>query len=477
MEHLICGIEAGSPAERAGIEAGDVLLTANGEVIRDVFDFRTQTEEARVELLLRRKSGAEEAVTIEKDFYEDLGLIFENDLMSDYQSCSNKCIFCFIDQMPPGMRETLYFKDDDSRLSFLQGNYITMTNLRQEDVDRIIRYRLEPMNISVHATDPELRCRMLKNRFAGNVLSYLQDFHRAGLHMNGQIVMCKGFNDGEQLERTIRDLYEFAPVMQSLSVVPVGLTRYREGLEPLEPIGQEDALRTIEIIERWQKKAFQEKRTHFVHASDEFYITAGLPFPEEERYDGYLQIENGVGMARSLLTEAEEEIRKELKNKTIDRSKGGKRKYGKKSADAPVKSEKTVFATGLLAAPILRQVAEMASEKLTKRVNTVYEIRNDFFGEKVTVAGLVTGQDLLSELRGKDLGDLLLIPSCMLRSGERVFLDDLTIDEISAELKVRVEALKPDGSSLVRAMTGSLTEADLTTAHGKYEPDTQRRNI
>jgi len=471
MEHRIFDIEAGSQAARAGIEAGDVLLSANGEEIRDVFDFRTLTEEAHVVLRIRKRSGEEETVTVDKPLYEDLGLIFENDLMSDYQSCTNKCIFCFIDQMPPNMRDTLYFKDDDSRLSYLQGNYITMTNLKREDVDRIIRYRLEPLNISVHTTEPELRCRMLKNRFAGNVLSYLQDLYRAGLHMNGQIVMCKGFNDGEQLERTIRDLYELAPLMESLSVVPVGLTRYREGLEPLEPIAPEDARRTIEIIERWQEKAFSEKKLHFVHASDEFYITAGLPFPEEERYDGYLQIENGVGMARSLLTEAEEEIRRELKNKAIDRTKGGKRKYGKKSGDAPVKSEKTVFATGLLAAPILRQVAEMAAEKLTRRVNTVYEIRNDFFGENVTVAGLVTGRDLLSQLRGQELGDLLLIPSCMLRSGERVFLDDLTIDEISDGLGVRVEALRSGGDALVRAMSGSLTEADLTTAHGKYEPD------
>ena len=448
MEHRIVAVDPGSIAEEMGIEAGDVLVAADGMDVEDVFDWRAVQLDETVTLLIRKPDGEEWELEIEKDEDEELGLVFENDLMSDYRSCSNQCIFCFIDQMPPGMRPTLYFKDDDSRLSFLQGNYITLTNMKQHDVDRIIHHRLEPMNISVHTTNPELRCEMLHNRFAGKVLKYLDDFYAAGLTMNAQIVLCKGYNDGAELERTLSDLYRYVPVLESLSVVPVGLTKYRENLTPLSPFTKEDAREVISTVERWQKKAFREKGLHYVHASDELYITAGLPFPEEARYDGYLQIENGVGMARSLLTDALKAVHRQKKD-------GEKKRY--------------LFVTGVLAKPLLEAVSEMVSEKFPGHENRIIAIRNDFFGETVTVSGLVTGQDVIKQLRGMDLGDGLLLPNCMFRSGEEVFLDDVTRTDVERELGTKVYILKNTAEATVHAMTGRLTTADLDLTHGKYE--------
>lgn len=448
MEHRIVGVEPDSIAEELEIEAGDVLVKVNGEDIEDVFDFRQLTEEAEVLLVVRKKDGEEWEIEIEKDEYEDLGLIFESDLMSDYRRCSNACIFCFIDQMPPNMRETLYFKDDDSRLSFLQGNYITLTNMKQKEIDRIIHHRLEPMNISVHTTDPELRCMMLKNRFAGEVLSYLDDFYNAGLYMNGQIVLCKGINDKEHLEKTLSDLYRYLPYMQSLSVVPAGTTKFRDGLYPLEPLTKEDALETIAIVEKWQKIAYDEYGIHYVHASDELYIMAGLDFPEEDRYDGYLQLENGVGMARLLFTEAENVLDETEQDGT---------------------HEKRTFATGMLAEPLLKRVAEMTERKFPGHENRVIGIENDFFGRSITVAGLVTGTDLIKQLKGKDLGSVLYLPSCMFKSGEEVFLDDLTRTDLENELHTPVVIIQGGGASLVHAMTGNLQEEDVDRTHGEYE--------
>lgn len=441
-------MEPGSIAEELEIEAGDVLLKVNGEEIEDVFDFRQLTEEAEVLLLVRKENGEEWELEIEKDEYEDLGIIFENDLMSDYRRCSNACVFCFIDQMPPNMRETLYFKDDDSRLSFLQGNYITLTNMKQKEIDRIIHHRLEPMNVSVHTTNPRLRCAMLKNRFAGDVLRYLDDFYNAGLHMNGQIVLCKGMNDKEELDRTLSDLFKYAPYMQSLSVVPAGVTKYRDGLDKLEPLTKEDALETIAIVEKWQKIAYDKYEMHFVHASDELYIMAGLDFPEEERYDGYLQLENGVGMARLLFTEVEET----LKNTSFCKKQAGRS-----------------FATGMLAYPMIQKVADMVAEKFPEQDNRVFGIENDFFGRTITVAGLVTGTDLKAQLKGKDLGEVLYLPSCMFKSGEEVFLDDVTRTELEKELHTPVVIIRGGGTSLVHAMTGDLTEEDIDRTHGEYE--------
>ena len=448
MEHRVAAVLQGSVGEELGIEKGDVLVSVNGEPVEDVFDWRALIEEESFVLLIRKPSGEEWEIEVELDEDEEMGLVFENDLMSNYRSCSNRCIFCFIDQMPKGLRKTLYFKDDDSRLSFLQGNYITLTNMRDKEIQRIIRYRMEPMNISVHTTDPALRVRMLGNRRAGEVLRYLEELYEAGITMNGQIVLCKGWNDGEALDRTLQDLLRYAPVMQSVSVVPVGLTKYREGLTELEPFTKEDAEKVILQVEAVQKEALRKCGLHFVHASDEFYITAGRDFPEEKEYDGYPQLYNGVGMARLLLTEALEEVHRLRKDGT---------------------KRKRVFATGMAAAPLLRKVRAMVDEKFPGHDNDVRAIRNDFFGEHVTVAGLVTGQDLLKQLDGLDPESTLFLPNCMLRSGEEVFLDDVTRTQLEKTLGVKTVILQGGGAALVRAMCGKLKKDDMDLSHGAYE--------
>ena len=305
-KHIIKTIEPGSIAEELELEPGDELLRVNGEIIEDVFDYHFQTNDTYLELTIRKKDGEEWDLEIEKEYDEEIGITFENEFMDQYRSCSNNCIFCFIDQMPPGMRETLYFKDDDSRLSFLQGNYITLTNMSDKDVERIVRYRLEPINISFQTTNPELRCKMLHNRFAGEALKKVDILYQGGIEMNGQIVLCRGVNDGEELERSIRDLTQYLPLLRSVSVVPVGLSKYRDGLYPLEPFTKEEAKEVIRTIEKWQKKVYAEYGIHFIHAGDEWYLLAEEEVPEEERYDGYLQLENGVGMLRLLFNEFEE---------------------------------------------------------------------------------------------------------------------------------------------------------------------------
>ena len=293
-EHIVKEVELGSIAEEMGIEPGDKLLSINDNEIEDVFDYHYLVNDEEIVLLIQKPDGEEWELEIEKDYEEDLGIIFEQGLMDEYRSCRNKCIFCFIDQMPKGMRDTLYFKDDDSRLSFLQGNYITLTNMSDHDIDRIVKYHLEPINISFQTMNPELRCKMLHNRFAGEALKKVDKFYEGGIQMNGQIVLCKGINDGEELERSIRDLSKYLPLLQSVSVVPVGLTKFRDGLYPLEPFTSDDAREVIRIIEKWQKVFYEEYGLHFIHAGDEWYLNAGLELPEESRYDGYLKWRGNV---------------------------------------------------------------------------------------------------------------------------------------------------------------------------------------
>ena len=331
--HKIGAVDPGSIAEALELEPGDCVLSIDGHELEDIFDYEYYINSEAIVMEVRKADGEEWELEIENG-YEDLGITFENGLMSEYRSCRNKCVFCFIDQMPPGMRETLYFKDDDTRLSFLQGNYVTLTNLSDYDVERIIKFKLAPINISVQTTNPELRCEMLHNRFAGQALKRIDELYEAGVPMNGQIVLCKGLNDGEELERTIRDLSKYLPYMESVSVVPVGLSKFRDGLYPLKPIEREDAAKTIDLIERWQKKLYEEHGTHFIHASDEFYILAGRPLPEEERYDGYIQLENGVGMLR-LLEEEVESALQELQGDGLE--------------------EEISIATGQLAAPFIER--------------------------------------------------------------------------------------------------------------------------
>ena len=432
-KHKISRIEPGSIADELGIEPGDLLLTVNDSVIEDVFDYHFLIHDEELVLLIEKLDGEEWELEIEKDYDEDLGMEFEQGLMDEYRSCRNKCMFCFIDQMPEGMRETLYFKDDDSRLSFLQGNYVTLTNMSEHDIDRIIRYHLEPINISFHTTNPELRCKMLHNRFAGEALKKVDRLYEAGIEMNGQIVLCKGINDGEELERSIRDMSRYLPYLRSVSVVPVGLTRYREGLYPLKSFTKEEAKGVLEIIHRWQKKLFKEHGIHFIHAGDEWYLLAEEEIPEEERYDGYLQLENGVGMIRLLREECKEAFQ---------------------ALPGDEKSRRVSMATGLLAYPELCRIADMLKEKYPETKVQIYPVRNDFFGEKITVSGLITGGDLIRQLKDKDLGERLLLPCNMFRSEEDVFLDDVTLAEVEEALQVRADIVKSSGQDLIDAILG-----------------------
>lgn len=435
--HTIKSVDPGSIADELGLEPGDRLLSIDGHELEDIFDYEYYIENESIMVVIAKKNGEEWELDIEND-YQDLGLTFENGLMSDYKSCHNKCVFCFIDQMPKGMRETLYFKDDDSRLSFLQGNYVTLTNMKDKDIERIIKFKLAPINISVQTTNPELRCKMLHNRFAGEALKKIDRLYEAGTPMNGQVVMCKNLNDGDELDRTIRDLTKYIPCMESVSVVPVGLSKYRDGLYPLEPITAEDAAKTIDIIEKWQKKVYAEHGIHFIHASDEFYILAGRELPEEERYDGYIQLENGVGMIRLLTTEVHE---------ALDELEGDEEK------------EELSIATGKLAAVYLAGFLEEIKKKFPNRKLHLYPIRNDFFGEMITVAGLITGQDLIAQLKDKPLGSRLLLPECMFRSGEEVFLDDITRQEVENALQVPVNIVKSSGQDFVNAVLHASEES------------------
>ncbi len=459
--HRIKTVEEDSIAWEMGVEPGMTLVSVNGHEIEDVFDYQYLMQDAHVDVLIREENGEETLLEIDKEEGEEFGVAFDSSLMDEYRSCRNHCIFCFIDQMPPGMRETLYFKDDDSRLSFLQGNYVTLTNMTDRDIDRIIRFRMEPINISVQTTNPALRVKMLHNRFAGDIFPKMRRLRDAGIAMNGQIVLCRGWNDGEELERTIRDLTEYLPAMQSVSVVPVGLTRFREGLVPLEPFTKEDAGQVIDVIEKWQKIVMEKlSKTyvpepfetepdlmrgaprHFVHASDEWYILAGRELPEEERYDGYIQYENGVGMIRFLETEAEKAIGKY----SAMRDRG--------EIAVPGEAYPVTVVSGMLAASYIRRIADRTAKVFPGASADVRAIRNDFFGERITVSGLITGGDLIAQLREVPLGERLLIPVNMLRRGEDVFLDDVTVGDVERELRTTVRVVWDGGEDLIRAMLG-----------------------
>lgn len=430
-EHIISKVLPGSIAEELEIEPGDRLLSINGNEIEDVFDYRFLVNDEYLELLVQKSNGEEWELEIEKDYNEELGIEFENGLMDEYRSCHNKCIFCFIDQMPKGMRETLYFKDDDSRLSFLQGNYVTLTNMSEHDIDRIIRYHLEPINVSFQTMNPELRCKMLHNRFAGEALKKVDKLYEAGIEMNGQIVLCKGVNDGKELEYSIQKMSEYIPYLKSVSVVPVGLSKYRDGLYPLEPFTKEDAIEVLAMIHEWQDKLYKEHGTHFIHAGDEWYLLAGMPLPEEDNYDGYLQYENGVGMVRYLQDVFEEEL-------------------AELSGDDRVKECSTIC--GMLIGDIMKELMKKVEQKFPNIKIHVYPIVNEFFGEKITVSGLLTGQDIMKQLNGKPLGEVLYLPENMLRMGEPVFLDDVTVEEMENTLQVPLHIVKSSGQGLVQEM-------------------------
>ena len=433
---MIQSVAVGSRAHKAGVLAGDKLCAINGRAINDVLDYRFFLADTTVCLELER-DGQPMDVTIRKQEYDDIGLDFDTPLMDRKHSCENKCIFCFIDQLPKGMRSTLYFKDDDSRLSFLHGNFITMTNLRDSDIDRIVEMHISPVNVSVHTTNPELRVRMMHNKRAGEVLDYLPRLAAAGISLRGQIVLCRGINDGEELTRSMTDLAKLYPAMESVSIVPAGLTRFREKLFPLEPYTAEEAGQIIDQVEAFAKDCLDRHGTRLFFCADELYLKAGRPLPADEDYEDYAQIENGVGMLTSLLSEFDREMA-----------------FLDEYMEGYHTPRRVSIATGVAAYPTIRTIASRLEAAVEGLEIHVYEIKNYFFGESITVAGLLTGQDIAAQLEGKDLGDELLFPENALRAGETVFLDDMTADELSARLGVPARPGSGDGAALISQLLG-----------------------
>ncbi len=426
----ITGVLPHSRAARAGIRAGDILLEINSHAINDVLDYRFRLAEDVVVLKLHRGPELLD-VKIKKDTYDDIGLEFGTPLMDKKHRCENGCIFCFIDQNPKGMRETIYFKDDDCRLSFLHGNYITLTNLHDEDIDRIIEMHISPVNVSVHATNPELRVKMMKNKRAGDVLRYLRRLADAGIRLRGQIVLCRGINDGDELTRSMTDLSEYYPALDSVSVVPAGLTAHREGLYHLEPFTPDECAAVIEQIEAFN--ATLEERLFF--ASDEFYIKCGRPLPEEEYYGDYLQIENGVGMLTSFGTEFDSIM------KTLD-------------DDEKLSKREISVATGEAAYDFMTKLVEKLTAECPNLTCHVYPVKNNFFGGEVTVTGLLTGTDLAEQLTGKNLGETLYLSRTTLRAEGDLFLCGMSPEELSEKLGVNIEFIENDGSEFCLKLLG-----------------------
>ncbi len=432
MAAKITGVMPDSLGEELGLKPGDMLLSMNGKQVRDVIDFMYYQASAELSLLVEI-DGEEVLFEIEKEPEEPLGIDFEDYLMDRQRSCKNKCIFCFIDQLPKGLRETLYFKDDDARLSFLMGNYITLTNLTDEDLERIVAMRISPINISVHTTDPVLRVKMMANPNAAKINEILHKFYNAGIEMNCQIVLCKGVNDGEYLEKSLRDLAALAPYVRSTSVVPVGISRHREGLYPLESFEKEDAEQIIDMIERIGEEQRQINGVRGCYPSDEFYVLARRPVPPEEFYDGYPQIENGVGLMRSLQQELEDALASE------------------NGDDMP---REVGIITGVLAADYMENLLEMVCKKFTELHYEIFPIVNHFFGEKITVSGLVTGTDIVEQLKDSKLPERLLIPGSMLRAEQDLFLDSVSLCEVATILDRPITATMNDGADLLDKVLG-----------------------
>ncbi len=429
-------VEPDSLAAEAGIEAGDRLLTINGGDFRDILEYRYLMSEYEITLEVEKKDGSIEVITIENN-YEDIGVEFGEELIDTAQSCTNKCIFCFIDQLPEGMRETVYFKDDDTRLSFLQGNYVTLTNMTDEEIDRLIAMRVSPINVSVHATNPELRCMMLNNRFAGKCYDIMKKFAANEIYMNCQIVLCPGINDGAELERSLSDMAALYPYVNSISAVPVGLTRYRDGLYPIKPYDADMSRGVVEQVEKIQADFLKKLGTRLVYLSDEFYLNAGLPIPDADAYEGFPQIENGVGLVASMKEEFDSAV-KLIKSKPRKRS--------------------AAIATGELAAPFVKSLADEIAKRAEGVEIAVYPIKNNFFGGGVNVAGLLCGCDIIEQLKDKPKADVLLIPQSMLRDSDDVFLDDTTVADVENALGMSVVPVINDGYEFVEKILGEELE-------------------
>lgn len=429
FQNKITEVAEGSIAEELGIEPGDVLIRVNGEKIEDIMEYDYLTAEDYVELEIQSQEGEVIIFEIDKEVDEEIGILFSNPIIDSVKTCRNNCVFCFIDQLPDGMRDTLYIKDDDSRLSFLQGNFITMTNMGEKEIEKMIRYRISPVNISVHTTNPLLRQKMLGNRFAGDIFPKIKRLQEGNIQMNGQIVLVPGVNDGHELEKTISDLASAYPAMNSLAVVPIGITKYRQGLCPVDTFDKQGANRVIDQVCAMQEIFMTTLGTRFVFLSDEFYVMAERDRPKEEDYEGYIQLENGVG----LLTKMEREFTIFLEQVT------------------PRKIEKQVsIATGSSAYRFICGLADQLMNKFAGLTIRVYAIENRFFGKTITVAGLLTAQDLISQLEGCELGEELFIPRVMMKADEDIFLDDMTLEEFADCVKTKVTLMPVDGEQFIR---------------------------
>ncbi len=439
-------VEPKSLADRAGIRAGDSLVSINGHEITDVLDYRFFETEEKLSLLLFREEK-QYLTEIRKPQYDPIGLSFETYLMDRQHSCRNKCIFCFIDQLPSGMRETLYFKDDDDRLSFLFGNYITLTNIDDREIDRILQMHISPVNVSVHTMDPELRCKMMNNRFAGESLRHLYRLSEGGIKLNCQIVLCPGINDGPALEFSLQKLFELGEGLLSVACVPVGVTRYREGLYPLTVYTRETAAQTLDILERWGEKFLRERGSRTVYPSDEFYLKARRPIPPLEFYEDFPQIENGVGMLRDLQDEFDWAL--------------------EEMGALPDAPRKVTIPTGEAAFDFLDSLLDGLRGKCHNLTVDLISVKNEFFGGNINVTGLLTGQDILNALRSRPLGDAVLIADSMLKSGEDIFLDDMTLKELEEKLGVPAARVGSGGEALLNAILG--LPAPESAGHNPYE--------
>ena len=428
----VLSVDEGSIAEELEIESGDLIVAINDKKIVDYLDYKFLSTNEEIVLMVKKKNGELFEYEIENPYMEDLGINFKNMLFDNPKSCHNKCIFCFIDQMPKGMRDTLYFKDDDARLSFLYGNYVTLTNMSEKDIERLIEYKISPVNISVHTTNPELRRSMLNNKNAGKILEHIKKLYDHGIEMNMQVVLCPDINDKEELDRTISDLSQFLPVAKSMSVVPVGLTRCREGLCPLKSFDKETSKALIEQITKWQKKLMREHGTRFVYAADEFYVNADVPLPDECEYEDFPQIENGVGMLSSLESEFMRALDCGMKLQ---------------------KKQKTIIATGEISAKFIKKLVNLTKMSYNIGDTEVISIKNELFGGKVSVSGLLGASDLFRELKGKE-ADRILITESMLKQDEDIFLDDITLKEASEKLGIEIIPVRNDGECFLAALLG-----------------------
>lgn len=429
--NIIEDVVLGSIADELGIDPGDILVSINDMPVRDVIDYRYLISDEILDIVIEKKDGELWELEIEKDYNEDIGIIFTNPLIDKAKTCQNKCMFCFIDQLPPNMRDTLYFKDDDSRLSFLQGNFITMTNMKDDDIQRIIDYKLSPINVSVHTTNPELRIKMLRNKKAGMIFETLKRFNEAGLEVNCQIVLVPGVNDGEELNRTISDLTSLYPSINSVAVVPVGITKYREGLGSLEIYDLVSASRLIDQVEEMQQEYLAKIGTRFVFASDEFYCVSGRALPDHDFYEGFPQYENGVGLLRSFSTEFVEAL---------------------DDTGACLSDKKFLIATGKLASIFMRNISDMIKDKISGLTIDVIPIKNNFFGETITVSGLITGGDLVDQVKESETYDAIFIPKSMMKRDEDIFLDNMTFNQASESLKNRLRLVPVDGREFLESI-------------------------